>query len=232
MELVIGKIKIEVTFKDIKNVHLSVHPPFGNVTLSSPTENSIEKINTYLITKIPWIRKQQKKILEQDRESSHDFITRESHYFLGKRYLLKITEAVRPSIKIHHDVIELFSPKNYTLEQKEKQLYNWYKKELIGVLGKFTLLYCKKMNVRFDNYHIRKMKTKWGSCNADKSIINFNIELVKKPVECIEYIVVHEMVHLLVRNHNQDFIILMDKYLPNWRSLKQRLNELPTPFNK
>lgn len=232
MEIVINDIKIEVTFKDIKNVHLSVHPPFGNVTLSSPTENSVEKINTYLITKIPWIRKQQKKILEQDRESSHDFITRESHYFLGKRYLLKVTEAVRPSIKIHHDVIELFSPKNYTAEQKEKQFYNWYKKELIGVLGKFTLLYCKKMDVRFDNYHIRKMKTKWGSCNADKSIINFNIELVKKPVECIEYIVVHEMVHLLVRNHNQDFIILMDKYLPNWRILKQRLNELPTPFNK
>ena len=231
MEIVINDIKIEVTFKDIKNVHLSVHPPFGNVTLSSPTENSVEKINTYLITKLPWIRKQQKKILEQDRESSHDFITRESHYFLGKRYLLKITEAVRPSIKIHHDIIELLSQKNYTAEQKEKQLYNWYKKELIGVLGKYTLMYCRKMNVTFDNYHIRKMKTKWGSCNADKSIINFNIELIKKPAECIEYIVVHEMVHLLVRNHNQDFVILMDKYLPNWRILKQRLNELPTAYN-
>lgn len=231
MELVINDIKIEVTFKEIKNVHLSVHPPFGNVTLSSPIENSVEKINTYLITKIPWIRKQQKKILAQDRESSHDFITRESHYFLGKRYLLKVTEAVRPSIKLHHEIIELFSPKNYTAEQKEKQLYNWYKKELIIVLGNFTLNYCKKMNVTFDNYHIRKMKTKWGSCNADKKIINFNIELIKKPAECIEYIVVHEMLHLLVRNHNQDFIILMDKYLPNWRCLKQRLNELPTAFN-
>lgn len=232
MELVIGNIKIEVTFKDIKNVHLSVHPPFGNVTLSSPTENSIEKINTYLITKIPWIRKQQKKILKQDRESSHDFITRESHYFLGKRYLLKVSESVRPSIKLHHDIIEMFSPKDYTSEQKEKQLYNWYKKELIIVLGNFTLNYCKKMNVTFDNYHIRKMKTKWGSCNAEKRTLHFNIELIKKPAECIEYIVVHEMVHLLVRNHNQDFVILMDKYLPNWRILKQRLNELPTPFNK
>ena len=231
MELVIGKIKIEVTFKDIKNVHLSVHPPFGNVTLSSPTENSIEKINTYLITKIPWIRKQQKKILEQDRESSREFMTRESHYFLGKRYLLKITESVRPSIKLHHDIIELFSPKTYTAEQKEKQLYNWYKKELIVVLGKYTLFYCRKMNVTFDNYHIRKMKTKWGSCNDEKRTLHFNIELIKKPAECIEYIVVHEMVHLLVRNHNQDFIILMDKFLPNWRSLKQRLNELPTTFN-
>lgn len=232
MEIVISDIKIEVTFKDIKNVHLSVHPPFGNVTLSSPTENSIEKINTYLITKIPWIRKQQKKILEQDRESSHDFITRESHYFLGKRYLLKVSESVRPSIKLNHDIIEMFSPKDYTSEQKEKQLYNWYKKELIIVLGNFTLNYCKKMNVTFDNYHIRKMKTKWGSCNAEKRTLHFNIELIKKPAECIEYIVVHEMVHLLVRNHNQDFVILMDKYLPNWRILKQRLNELPTPFNK
>jgi predicted metal-dependent hydrolase len=231
MEIVISDIKIEVTFKDIKNVHLSVHPPFGNVTLSSPAEHSIEKIRTYLITKITWIRKQQKKILEQDRESSHEFISRESHYFLGKRYLMKITESVQPSIKLHHDIIELFSPKTYTADQKEKQLYNWYKKELIVVLGKYTLFYCKKMNVTFDNYHIRKMKTKWGSCNSDKNIINFNIELVKKPVECIEYIVVHEMVHLLVRNHNQDFIILMDKFLPNWRSLKQRLNELPTTFN-
>ena len=231
MELVINDIKIEVTFKDIKNVHLSVHPPFGNVTLSSPTENSIEKINTYLITKIPWIRKQQKKILKQDRESSHDFITRESHYFLGKRYLLKVSESVRPSIKLHHDIIEMFSPKDYTGEHKEKQLYNWYKKELISVLGKYILIYCKKMNVTFDNFHIRKMKTKWGSCNAEKRTLHFNIELIKKPAECIEYIVVHEMVHLLVRNHNQDFVILMDKYLPNWRILKQRLNELPTAYN-
>lgn len=227
MEILINDIKIEVTFKDIKNVHLSVHPPFGNVTLSSPTENSVKKINTYLITKLPWIRKQQKKILEQDRESSRDFITRESHYFLGKRYLLKLSESVRPSVKLHHDVIELFSPKNYTTEQKEKQMYNWYKQQLIGVLGKYTLMYCRKMNVTFDSYHIRKMKTKWGSCNPDKSIINFNIELVKKPVECIEYIVVHEMLHLLVRNHNQDFIILMDKYLPNWRIQKKILNDLP-----
>jgi hypothetical protein len=231
MELVINDIAIEVTFKNIKNVHLSVHPPFGNVTLSSPTDNSVEKIKTYLITKLPWIRKQQKKILEQDRETSHDYITRESHYFLGKRYLLKITESVRPTVQLHHDIIELFSPKSYTAAQKEKQLYNWYKKELILVLGNFTLKYCKKMNVSFDNYHIRKMKTKWGSCNADKSIINFNIELIKKPAECIEYIVVHEMLHLLVRNHNQDFIILMDKYLPNWRSLKQKLNELPTSYH-
>lgn len=227
MEIVLNDIKVEVTFKAIKNVHLSVHPPFGNVTLSSPEDISVDKIRTYLITKIPWIRKQQKKILSQERENPHDFITRESHFFLGKRYLLKITEAKRASVQIHHSTIELFSPANYSTEQKSKQLKNWYKRELETVLGKLLMKYLVKMNLTLDTFTIRKMKTKWGSCNAEKSLIHFNIELVKKPIECIEYIVVHELIHLLVRNHNQDFIILMDQYLPNWRNLKQQLNELP-----
>jgi predicted metal-dependent hydrolase len=154
-------------------------------------------------------------------------ITRESHYFLGKRYLLKVTEAKRASVKIHHQVIELFSPEHYTTEQKQKQLDNWYRRELITVLGKLLTHHLRIMNLTLDTYCVRKMKTKWGSCNNENRTLNFNIELIKKPIECIDYIIVHELVHLLERNHNKDFIILMDCYLPNWRTQKKILNDLP-----
>ncbi len=225
--LKIGSLEVEVKFKPIKNLHLSVHPPYGKVTVSSPEYFDLDKVKVYLTTKIGWIKREQKKISEQDREGVKLMLTRESHYFLGKRYLLKITEAKRASVKIHHQIIELFSPTHYTLEQKVKQLENWYRKELTIVLGKLLFQHLSIMNLTIDNYSIRKMKTKWGSCNDKNSTLNFNIELIKKPVECIEYIVVHELVHLLERNHNKDFIILMDRYLPNWRTQKKILNELP-----
>jgi predicted metal-dependent hydrolase len=225
--LQIGSLEVKVKFKPIKNLHLSVHPPFGNVTVSSPEFFDLDKIKVYLITKIAWIKREQKKIASQEREGEKLMITRESHYFLGKRYLLKVTEAKRASVKIHHQVIELFSPEHYTTEQKQKQLDNWYRRELITVLGKLLTHHLRIMNLTLDTYCVRKMKTKWGSCNNENRTLNFNIELIKKPIECIDYIIVHELVHLLERNHNKDFIILMDCYLPNWRTQKKILNDLP-----
>lgn len=227
--LQIGSLEVEVKFKPIKNLHLSVHPPNGRVTVSSPEFFDLEKIKVYLTTKLGWIKREQKKIAEQEREGEKLMVTRESHYFLGKRYLLKVTEAKKASVKVHHQVIELFSPAHYTGEQKQKQLNNWYRQELNTVLGKLLTYHLRIMNLTVDTFSIRKMKTKWGSCNDEKSTLNFNIELIKKPIECIEYIVVHELVHLIERNHNKNFIILMDRYLPNWRTQKKILNELPTP---
>ncbi len=218
---------IEVKFKPIKNLHLSVHPPYGKVTVSSPDFFDLEKVRVYLTTKIGWIKREQKKIAGQEREGEKLMITRESHYFLGKRYLLKVTEAKRAYVLIHHQIIELFSPAQYTTEQKQKQLDNWYRRELNTVLGKLLNHHLRIMNLTIDNYSIRKMKTKWGSCDDKNRTLNFNIELIKKPIECIAYIVVHELVHLLERNHNKDFIILMDRYLPNWRTQKKILNQLP-----
>lgn len=227
--LQIGSLEVEVKFKPIKNLHLSVHPPNGRVTVSSPEFFDLEKIEVYLTTKLGWIKREQKKIAEQEREGEKLMVTRESHYFLGKRYLLKVTEAKRASVTVHHQVIELFSPARYTTVQKQKQLGNWYRQQLNAVLTKLLTHHLRIMNLTINNFCVRKMKTKWGSCNDTNNLLNFNIELIKKPIECIEYIVVHELVHLMERNHNKNFIILMDRYLPNWRTQKKILNELPTP---
>lgn len=225
--LQIGSVEIEVTFKAIKNLHLSVHPPCGKVTIASPDFYDLEKIKIYAATKLGWIKREQDKIRSQEREESKLMITQESHQFLGKRYLLKVIEANRPKLVLKHNTIELYSLPEASLEQKQKTLYNWYKKELEAKIANLIFDYGKLMNVSDLNFGIRKMKTKWGSCNIEKRMLWFNIELAKKPIDCIEYIVVHEMVHLLERNHNKNFIILMDKFLPNWRVQKKILNELP-----
>lgn len=225
--LQIGPIEIKVTFKEIKNLHLSVHPPYGRVTISSPDFYDIEKVKIYAATKLAWIKKEQAKIKSQLREEPKLMITQESHQFFGKRYLLKVLEAKRPKLILKHNSLELFALPDATVEQKKKTLHNWYKKELETLLAKLLIGYAKEMNISDFNFGVRKMKTKWGSCSIEKRMLWFNVELAKKPVECIEYIVVHELVHLLERNHNKNFIILMDKFLPNWRIQKKILNDLP-----
>lgn len=223
----IGSVEIEVTFKAIKNLHLSVHPPHGRVTISSPDFYDLEKVKIYAATKLSWIKKEQAKIQSQEREAHKLMVTHESHQFLGKRYLLKVIEAKRPKIVLKHNVIELYALPNATAEQKQKTLYSWYKRELEGKIGHLAFDYAKQMNITDFKFGIRRMKTKWGSCNIEKRMLWFNIELAKKPVKSIEYIVAHELVHLLERNHNKNFIFLMSQFLPSWRVQKKILNELP-----
>lgn len=225
--LKIGTLEIEVKFKPIKNLHLSVHPPYGKVTVSSPDFFELEKVRVYLTTKIGWIKQEQRKILNQEREAEKLFITRESHQFLGKRYLLKIKESEKSKIVLKHSIIDLYTKQDATTDAKKKILYNWYRKELRLQLSTLIQLYASIMNLHTPEFGIRTMKTKWGSCITENKKLWFNIELAKKPLDCIEYIVVHEMVHLLERNHNKNFILMMDKYLPNWRTQKKILNELP-----
>jgi len=223
----IGPVEIEVTFKAIKNLHLSVHPPNGRVTIASPEFYDLEKIKIYAATKLGWIKREQDKIRRQEWEEPKLMITRESHQFLGKRYLLKVIEANRPKLVLKHNTIELYSLPEATVEQKRKTLYNWYKRELEAKIENLIFDYAQQMNISDLNFGIRKMKTKWGSCSIEKRMLWFNIELAKKPIDCIEYIVVHEMIHLIERHHNKNFILLMDKYLPGWRTQKKILNELP-----
>ncbi|OUL63462.1 metal-dependent hydrolase [Flavobacterium sp. AJR] len=225
--LKIGTLEIEVKFKPIKNLHLSVHPPYGKVTVSSPDFFELEKVRVYLTTKIGWIKQEQRKISSQEREAEKLFITRESHQFLGKRYLLKIKESEKNKIVLKHSAIDLYTKQGATTDIKKKILYNWYRKELRLQLSTLIHLYASIMNLNTPEFGIRIMKTKWGSCITENKKLWFNIELAKKPIDCIEYIVVHEMVHLLERNHNKNFILMMDKYLPNWRTQKKILNELP-----
>jgi predicted metal-dependent hydrolase len=224
--LQIGPVEIKVTFKEIKNLHLSVHPPFGEVTISSPTFYDLEKVKIYAATKLGWIKREQEKIISQEREGTKLMITQESHQFLGKRYLLSVTEkGVRSHVKLHHNRIELIVPVGTTTEKKCKLLYQWYRIKLRTLLYKMISDFEIQMNIKVNSVGIRRMKTKWGSCNSKKGSILFNIELAKKSEGCIEYIVVHELVHLLERNHNKRFVLLMDKFLNGWREKRKELNK-------
>ena len=225
--LTIGSLEVEVKFKPIKNLHLSVHPPHGKITVSSPEYFDLEKVKVYLTTKIAWIKREQKKIASQEREGEKLLITRESHQFLGKRYLLKIVASKSNKIVLKHSSIELHTKLDASADARKKVLYAWYRNELRKQVSILVLKYAAQMNLPVPEFGIRIMKTKWGSCTTEHKKLWFNIELAKKPMECIEYIVVHEMVHLVERNHNKNFIILMDRFLPSWRTQKRVLNELP-----
>ncbi|MFV0145692.1 hypothetical protein SAMN05421738_107156 [Algoriella xinjiangensis] len=223
----IGTVEIDVTFKDIKNLHLSVHPPKGNVTISSPQFYDLEKVKIYAATKLAWIKKEQRKFLEQKREEPRVFKNQESHFFLGSRYLLKLVESNKSKVEIEGKYLVLYSKNINDKASLEKQLYAFYRKELRKRLLLMVEVYARQMSIEVPTFKIRYMKTKWGSCATSNQRVWFNIELAKKPLECIEYIVVHELTHLLERHHNKRFILLLDQYFPNWRTQKKLLNELP-----
>lgn len=225
-QLTIGHIDIDVKYKDIKNIHLSVHPPLGNVTISAPKHLDPDIVRVFAIGKLGWIRKERSKFINQPREQVKEFTTQESHYFLGKRYLLRVTESGSKSkVVLHHSHIELIVPIAATVEKKRQVLYQWYRKELRALLTRMISDWKKKMAVKVSSFGIRKMKTKWGSCNSAAGTIWFNIELAKRSKDEIEYVVVHELVHLLERNHNKKFVLLMNHFLPDWRIRKQILNK-------
>lgn len=223
----IGEVEIDVTFKDIKNLHLSVHPPIGRVTISSPEIYSLEKVKIYAATKLGWIKKEQRKFQAQNREPQRQYKNQESHYLFGDRYLLKLQQSTRNKVELNGKklIIQSTDPADIALSQKI--LYAFYRKELRKYLEKRIQHYATEMQLPIPAFKIRAMKTKWGSCTTDADRLWFNIELAKKPLDCIDYVVVHELVHLLERHHNKRFILLMDQYYPTWRTQKKVLNELP-----
>ena len=209
----LGDISFDVKYKDIKNVHLSVHPPHGRVTVSAPKHMDLETIRLFSISKLPWIRKQQSKLKKQKREAVRKFIARESHYYLGQRYLLKVIETTaKQQVILKHSSIELHIRSGSTKKQREDLLHAWYRDRLKEEVSPYVEKYEKRMGVSVDELGVRAMKTKWGTCNAKARRIWLNTELAKKPIESIEYVLVHEMVHLLERNHNDRFIHYMDKF--------------------
>lgn len=221
----LGGICFHVTHKDIKNVHLSVHPPQGRVTVSAPLRMDLETIRLFSISKLGWIRKQQTKFISQKRESSREYVTRESHYFLGQRYLLKVIEQnTAPKIILKHGTIDLYIPKNASTSQRADIMQSWYRQQLRELIPRYITKFEKLMKVKVGEICIRSMKTKWGTCNQKEKRIWLNTELAKKPIEFIEYVLVHEMVHLLERNHNEKFIAYMDKFFPKWKNLREGLN--------
>jgi predicted metal-dependent hydrolase len=224
----LGDLTIDVTRKDIKNVHLSVHPPDGRVSLSAPLNTRLEVARAYAISKLSWIRLQQEKLAKQSREKPREFVKRESHYLWGRRYLLNvIVTEDKPNIILDHKRIHLYVKPGADKDKKAEILYEWQKSLLHEFIQEVILKWEKILGVNVKAYFVQKMKTKWGSCNHKSQNIRLNTELVKKPKDLVEYVIVHEMVHLLVPTHNDHFLALMNKYYPNWREARLELNELP-----
>lgn len=227
----LGDIEIEVVQKAIKNVHLSVLPPKGKVRVSAPLALDLDTLRAFVISKLPWVRQQQKKMQAQEREAPREMLNRESHYYNGKRYLLKVVEREGvPDVDLGHNTLTLFVRPVTAPDKRLEVLRNWYRQQLKTRLPKLIARYEKRMNVRVAEFGIKQMKTKWGTCNPEARRIWVNLELAKKPAECLEYIVVHEMVHLLEPTHNQRFTSLMDEYLPKWRFYRDELNSLPVRY--
>jgi predicted metal-dependent hydrolase len=226
--LQLGDIIIDVEQKDIKNIHLSVYPPEGKVRIAAPQHIDLDTLRVYALSKLSWIKKQQTKINGQVREAPREFLNRESHYFKGKRYLLKIVELdAPPKIELKHKTMVLYVHPDTPVDKRQRILEEWYRGQLKKELPLLIEKWEKKLNVKVNEFGIKKMKTKWGTCNREAQRIWLNLELAKKPSECLEYVVVHEMVHLLERNHNNQFAAYMNDYLPKWRFYKDQLNRLP-----
>jgi predicted metal-dependent hydrolase len=224
----LGEISIELTRKNIKNVHLSVRPPDGHVTLAAPLATRVEVARAYAISKLGWIRDQQKKLASQARETPRQFITRESHYLWGRRYLLNVEHVdAKPCVCLDHKRITLIVRPGSDEAKRSEIMHQWHKKLLHEAIPLLIQKWEAKLGVQVRRYYLQRMKTKWGGCNHRMGHIRLNTELVKKPKHLIEYVIIHEMAHLLEPTHSERFITILDKHYPTWRDARAELNELP-----
>lgn len=224
----LGELIVEVTRKAVKNVHLSVYPPDGHVTLVTPMNTRWDVARAYVISKLNWIHSQQKVFQEQARETSRQFTERESHYLWGRRYLLCVVEKdTKPRVKLDHRRITLIVRPGSPLEKRREVMYEWLRTLLRENIPPLIQKWQPTLGVTVKAYYLQRMKTKWGSCNPRTSSIRLNTELAKKPKDLLEYVVVHEMLHLVEPNHGPRFALLLDQYLPGWRECRAELNELP-----
>ena len=227
-QLELGNITIEIKQKDVKNIHLSIYPPEGRVRITAPSQMKMDTIRVFAISKLKWIKEQKEILLNQERESKREFLDRESHYFFGKRFLLKVHEInAVPRVEIDHKYIHFYVRPNTNLEKKRKIIDEWYRAELKKIALKLIAKWEKKIGVKSNEFGIKKMRTKWGTCNTEAKRIWLNLELAKKPIKCVEYIIVHELVHLLERSHNQRYVKFMNQFMPKWRFHRDELNSLP-----
>ncbi|WP_270222454.1 M48 family metallopeptidase [Kosakonia cowanii] len=224
----LGEISITVTKKDIKNVHLTVHPPDGRVTLAAPTNTRLEVARAYAISKLVWIREQQRKLECQARETPRQFIERESHYVWGRRYLMTVDyKDVKPTVVLSNKRITLIVRPNSSTEKRAEVMHEWHKSLLHKVVPPLVQKWERKLKVSVSGYFLQRMKTKWGSCNHSVGNIRLNTELVKKPKDLLEYVIVHEMAHLIEPKHSERFIAILEEHYPSWREARVELNELP-----
>lgn len=224
----LGEISIAVTRKEIKHVHLSVHPPGGRVTLAAPLATRSEVARAYAVSKLGWIRDQQAKLRGQARETPRRFVTRETHYLWGRRNLLAVREEkAKPSVRLSHRRITLTVRPGSGRAKREAVMHAWHMSLLHDALPVLIRKWEPKLGVEVAGYFLQRMKTKWGGCNYRARNIRVNTELVKKPKDLLEYVVVHEMLHLIEATHNEHFVALLERHFPTWREARAELNELP-----
>ncbi len=224
----LGGIEISVTRKAVKHVHLSVHPPAGNVTLVAPTGTRLEVARAYAISKLGWIHDQQSKLLGQARETTRQFVERESHYLWGRRHLLSVAEKeAKPTVELDHRRIKLTVRPGSTRAKRQAIMEEWHRALLHKAVPALIEKWEAKLGVTVSGYFVQRMKTKWGGCNHRARRIRLNTELVKKPKDLLEYVVVHEMLHLIEPTHSERFVALLEQHYPTWREARAELNELP-----
>lgn len=226
IQLTVGELTIDVVRKRIKNLHLGVYPPDGRVRVATPLSLSDDSVRLFVVSKIPWIRKQQAKFAGQARQTEREYIRRESHYVWGQRYLLNVIEqSAPPRIELRSKTyLDLYVRPGTSEMSRRSVLTEWYRDQLKAQISPLIEKWEPVMQVRVGDWGVKQMKTKWGTCNIAKSRIWLNLELAKKPEHCLEYIVVHEMTHLLERNHNNRYKALLDQFIPNWRVIREELN--------
>jgi predicted metal-dependent hydrolase len=224
----LGEISIAVTRKEIKNVHLSVHPPHGRVTLVAPTGTRLEVARAYAISRLGWIREQQQKLTDQARETPRKYVNRESHFVWGRRHLMTVVHGnCKPFVVLDHKRITLTVRPGSDAAKRAEVIHEWHKALLHEKVPPVIEKWKRKLKVDVRGYFLQRMKTKWGSCNHRAGHIRLNTELVKKPKDLIEYVIVHEMAHLLEPTHSDRFVAILDKHYPTWREARAELNELP-----
>ena len=219
-------ICLDVIRKDIKNIYLSVYPPTGRIRISVPLRMSLDTLRVFVISKLAWIRKQQSKYLKQARETPRKYLNRESHYFEGVRYSLNVIYHNAPrKVEIRNQTyIDLYVRKGSNLDCRRKVMIEWYRQQLKDRIPVLISKWQKTLGLELKTWGVKRMKTRWGTCNVKAKRIWLNLELAKKPGHCLEYIIVHEILHLLERKHNGRYRAYMDKFMPQWRSYKEELN--------
>lgn len=232
----IAEFEIEVERKEIKNIHLAVYPPDGKVHISVPESMKDDDISMFLYSKLSWIRQKHESVLTQERQTSRYFVTGESHFLLGRRFLLKVLPTnEKPHIERKMKYLEMYVRRDSTIERKQSLMDEFYRKELKAVLSPMVEKWADKMEEDLSSFTwtILLMQKQWGSCMTQKRQIQFNLMLARVPLRCIEYIVVHELTHLRVHQHNKDFALLLDKYMPDWTLRKKELDDfIALPFKQ
>lgn len=232
-DIVVSGIPVQVVRKSIKNLHLSVCPPDGHVRIAVPLHMSDDSVRLAVITRLSWIKKQQASFQAQPRQSEREMITGESHYVFGKRYRLEVIERQgRHEVALKHDTLQLFVNPGTSTQNRALLLNEWYRKQLKARIPELLTYWQTVIGKQVSDWGIKRMKTKWGSCNIEQCRVWLNLELAKKPIECLEYVLVHELVHLLERHHNDRFKAYIDKFLPQWQQYRDILKREPLANEK